>query len=207
MARLMPRLMPRLVAGVGRWRLPGPGGGGLDDADRPDPDGPGAHPAGPTGGPGAGGTGGFAGVAGGGFARAQHGGPVHPATLALLACNARIRRVVLDQHGAVLQLGRAHRLATPAQRAALHARDTGCVIPGCTVSGDRCEIHHVIPWADGGRTDIDNLVLVCPRHHVEVTDGTWQLQMIHGVPWTRPPAWAHPTRPLLRNASHHPPPT
>src|SRR4051794_41477547 len=44
-----------------------------------------------------------------------------------------------------------------------------------------------------------------PRHHIEVTDGTWHLTMINGVPWARPPAWAHPTRPLLRNASHHPP--
>jgi hypothetical protein len=71
--------------------------------------------------------------------------------------------------------------------------------------GDLCEIHHVTPWADGGRTDIDNLVLVCPRHHVDVTDGTWDVEMIHGLPWARPPAWAHPGRPLLRNASHQPP--
>src|SRR4051812_3593318 len=141
----------------------------------------------------------------GGVAHAQQGGPVHPTTLALLACTARIRRVVLDQHGAVLHLGRGHRLATPAQKAALCARDIGCVIPGCTVPGDLCEIHHVTPWADAGRTDIDNLVLACPRHHIDVTDGTWQLEMIDGVPWARPPAWAHPTRPLLRNASHRPP--
>jgi hypothetical protein len=140
-----------------------------------------------------------------GFAHAQHGGPVHPTTLALLACNARIRRVVLDQHGAVLHLGRAHRLATPAQKAALYARDIGCIIPGCTTPGHLCEIHHVIHWADAGPTEIDNLVLVCPRHHLDVTAGTWELAMIHGLPWARPPAWAHPTRPLLRNASHQPP--
>jgi hypothetical protein len=138
-----------------------------------------------------------------GFARAQHGGAVHPTTLALLACNARIRRVVLDEHGAVLHLGRAHRLATPAQKAALFARDVGCVIPGCDIPGDVCEVHHVAPWADGGATDIDNLVLVCPRHHVEVTEGTWDVQMVNAVPWARPPAWALPTRPLLRNATHH----
>jgi hypothetical protein len=52
---------------------------------------------------------------------------------------------------------------------------------------DRCEIHHVTGWADTGPTDIDNLTLVCPRHHLDVTDGTWQLQMINGVPWARPP--------------------
>ena len=131
---------------------------------------------------------------------------MHPATLALLACNARIRRVLLDQHAAALHLGRGHRLATPTQKAALYARDTGCVTPGCTTPGDLCEIHHVVAWADAGPTDIDNLVLLlCPRHHLEVTDGTWDLQMINGVPWARPHVWAHPTRPLLRNATHQPP--
>jgi hypothetical protein len=139
------------------------------------------------------------------FAHAQHAGSIHPSVLGVLACSGRLRRVVLDEHGGVLHVGRSHRLATPAQKAALLGRDVGCVIPGCTVPADLCEIHHVIPWADGGPTDIDNLVFVCPRHHVEVTDGTWQLYMINGVPWARPPAWAHPTRPLLRNASHRPP--
>ncbi len=121
----------------------------------------------------------------------------------MLACTGKIRRVLLDEHGAVLHLGRSHRLATPAQKAALLARDIGCVIPGCTTPGDLCEIHHVTPWTDHGDTNIDNLALLCPRHHAEVTDGTWEIQMLHGVPWARPPAWAHPTRPLLRNTSHH----
>jgi hypothetical protein len=140
-----------------------------------------------------------------GFAHAQHAGRIHPSVLGLLACSGRVRRAVLDEHGAVLQLGRSHRLATPVQKAALFARDVGCVIPGCTVSGDLCEIHHVVPWVDGGVTEIGNLVFVCPRHHIDVTDGTWQLQMIDGVPWARPPAWVHPGRPLLRNACHRPP--
>jgi hypothetical protein len=124
----------------------------------------------------------------------------------LLACNARIRRVILDEHGAVLHLGRSQRLATPAQKQALYARDVGCVIPGYDIPGELCEIHHVIAWADGGATDIDNLVFACPRHHFEITDGTgWEIEMIDGVPWVRPPAWAHPGRPLLRNATHHTP--
>ncbi len=76
------------------------------------------------------------------------------------------------------------------------------MIAGCSVPGDRCEVHHVNAWADGGGTDITNLVLVCAGHHVEIGDGTWEVQMINGVPWTRPPAWAHPARPLLRNAGH-----
>jgi Domain of unknown function (DUF222) len=138
-----------------------------------------------------------------GFARAQHGGPVHPATLALLACTGRLRRVLLDPHGAVLHLGRSARLASPAQRRALLARDGGCVVPGCLVPGEHCDVHHPLCWVDGGGTDITNLALLCPRHHTEVHDGgSWQIEMIRGVPWVRPPAWAHPTRPLLRNTAH-----
>src|SRR3954466_4170049 len=139
---------------------------------------------------------------GDGFAHAQHAGGVHPTMLGLLACSGRLRRLLLDDHGAVLHLGRAVRLATSAQKRALYGRDIGCVIPGCGVPGDLCEVHHVVPWLDGGSTDIDNLVLACPRHHVEVTDGTWEIEMIDGVPWARPPGWVHPGRPLLRNASH-----
>ncbi len=140
-----------------------------------------------------------------GFAHAQHAGPVHPHTLALLACTARLRTILLDRHGAVLHLGRAHRLATPTQKRALLARDIGCVIPGCPAPGEHCDVHHVIPWAHGGATDLPNLVLLCPRHHAEIdTDTGWHLQMIHGVPWARPPTWAHhqPTPPT----QHHPPP-
>jgi hypothetical protein len=144
----------------------------------------------------------FASGLGEGFAHAQHAGSVHPTVLGLLACSGRLRRLLLDDHGAVLHLGRAVRLATPAQKQALCGRDIGWVIPGCGVPGDLCEIHHVVPWADGRSTDIDNLVIVCPRHHVEVTDGTWEIEMIDGLPWARPPGWVHPARPLLRNASH-----
>ncbi len=140
-----------------------------------------------------------------GFAHAQHAGPVHPRTLALLACTARLRTILLDRHGAVLHLGRAHRLATPTQKRALLARDIGCVIPGCPAPGEHCDVHHVIPWAHGGATDLPNLVLLCPRHHAEIdTDTGWHLQMIHGVPWARPPTWAHHHPPLLRNTTHHP---
>lgn len=129
-------------------------------------------------------------------------GPILPGTLAMLACAGRLLTAVLDRHGAVLDLGRTHRLATAAQRRALDARDVGCVIPGCAVPGSRCEVHHVLAWIDGGPTDLANLYHVCPRHHVEVGDGTWEIVMIDGVPWVRPPAWVHPTRPLLRNITH-----
>ena len=137
-------------------------------------------------------------------ARLEHAGPVDPTTLDLLACNATIRTALLAPSGALLDLGRTQRLATPAQKTALLARDGGCVIPGCTIPGDACDAHHVIWWSRGGPTDIDNLVLTCSRHHDEIHHGEWEVHMRDGVPWIRPPAWINPYGTLLRNAVHHP---
>ena len=75
-----------------------------------------------------------------------------------------------------LALGRAVRLVTPAQRAALNARDRGCVAPGCTAGLERCQAHHLIAWAEGGRTDLAVLVLLCTWHHHLVHEGAWTLQ-------------------------------
>ncbi len=137
-------------------------------------------------------------------ARLEHAGLVDAATLELLACNATVRAAVLAPGGALLDLGRAQRLASPAQNTALNARDGGCVVPGCTVPGDGCEAHHVIWWSRGGPTDLDNLALVCGRHHEEVHSGDWEIEMRGGVPWVRVPRWVDRYRPLLRNAAHHP---
>jgi hypothetical protein len=137
-----------------------------------------------------------------GLARAQQGGPVHPETVGLLACSGLVRRVLLAPSGAVLDVGRAQRLASPAQKRALVARDGGCVVPGCAVPGEQCDVHHAVPWSAGGVTDLANLALVCPRHHTEIHEGTWALEVIAGMPWVRVPAWVHPDRPLLRNTVH-----
>lgn len=65
--------------------------------------------------------------------------------------------VVLADAGGVLAYGRSRRLASLGQRKALFARDRGCTFPGCTRSAARSEIHHATDWANGGRTDLDNL--------------------------------------------------
>ena len=71
-----------------------------------------------------------------------------------------------------LAAGYAHRFATPAQRRALAVRDgSGCAHPGCTVQDWRCVAHHIIPWDQGGPTEIANLVLLCRFHHREVHRG------------------------------------
>jgi HNH endonuclease len=63
----------------------------------------------------------------------------------------------------------------PAQRAALVVRDGGCRFLGCARPLAWCEAHHLVPWLDGGPTDLANLALVCRAHHRAVHEGGWRL--------------------------------
>jgi Domain of unknown function (DUF222)/HNH endonuclease len=74
-----------------------------------------------------------------------------------------------------LDVGRASRVVTPAQRSALTVRDGGCVFPDCDRPLAWCEGHHLVHWADGGPTDLANLALLCRAHHRAVHEGGWQL--------------------------------
>ncbi len=98
------------------------------------------------------------------------GATVSAASIRRLACEADIIPMVLGGPSEILDQGRRHRLVTPAQRIRLAARDRGCTIPGCTVPATWCEAHHVVPWAQGGRSDLSNYALLCPRHHTWVHD-------------------------------------
>jgi hypothetical protein len=74
-----------------------------------------------------------------------------------------------------LDVGRATRVVSPAQRAALAVRDGGCVFPDCDRPLAWCEAHHLWHWLDGGPTDLWNLALVCRAHHRQVHEGGWHL--------------------------------
>ncbi|MDT8369380.1 MAG: HNH endonuclease signature motif containing protein, partial [Longimicrobiales bacterium] len=65
--------------------------------------------------------------------------------------------------------GRRTRTVSPALRRALELRDRGCRFPGCACRFT--DAHHIVHWADGGRTDLQNLVLLCRRHHRAVHEG------------------------------------
>ena len=104
----------------------------------------------------------------------------------LLACNADILPCVFNTKNQELWVGRKHRLATEAQRAALIIRDKHCI--GCGRSAVWCEAHHIDEWSKGGRTDIDNLVLVCTSCHHNIHDGGWEVRRISGSAYElRPP--------------------
>ncbi|MEM9713872.1 MAG: DUF222 domain-containing protein [Actinomycetota bacterium] len=88
-------------------------------------------------------------------------------------CDAAVSRVVTAGSSAVLDVGRATRVVSPALRRALVVRDGGCRFPGCDVDHRRCDAHHLVHWADGGPTDLDNLALLCAFHHRLVHEGGW----------------------------------
>lgn len=97
-----------------------------------------------------------------------------PAPLAGL--DTAIERLA-DGAGVPLDLGRAVRHATRAQRDALHAMYRWCAVPGCRVPVGRCEPHHLVHWEHGGRTDLCSLVPVCKHHHDQLHQRHWQLQL------------------------------
>jgi hypothetical protein len=84
--------------------------------------------------------------------------------------------VVLHAPGE-LDLGRTTRLANRAQRRALRALYSTCAVPDCSVRYNRCKLHHIIWWRNGGRTDLDNLLPVCAHHHSKVHDAGWNLTL------------------------------
>lgn len=92
-----------------------------------------------------------------------------------LSCDAAVVRMQHDADGAILDVGRKTRSVPPSIRRALQARDRSCRFPGCTAR--RCDAHHVEHWVDGGATSLENLVLLCRRHHRAAHEGgceMWQ---------------------------------
>jgi Domain of unknown function (DUF222)/HNH endonuclease len=78
-----------------------------------------------------------------------------------------------------LEVGRATRVVSAAQRTALAVRDGGCRFPGCDRPPAWCEAHHRRHWLHGGATDLDNLVLLCRAHHRAVHEGHQRLHPPH----------------------------
>jgi len=98
-------------------------------------------------------------------------GSIEAATAQKLACDNTVLGAVVDKHGAVLALGRTKRLVSTVQRRALMIRDHGmCQYPGCHQTR-HLKAHHLIPWILGGRTDLENLILLCQWHHTAVHEG------------------------------------
>ncbi|MGH3668569.1 MAG: DUF222 domain-containing protein, partial [Acidimicrobiia bacterium] len=128
------------------------------------------------------------------------GGPISAQAVRRIACDAGITRVITGPAGVPLDVGRESRTVTPGQWAALVVRDRGCAFPGCTRPAEWCIAHHIVHWADGGPTDLDNLVLLCGYHHRVIHHGGWQVIMATDRhPEFLPPPWIDPDQVARRN--------
>ncbi|WP_166354101.1 HNH endonuclease signature motif containing protein [Phytoactinopolyspora limicola] len=139
------------------------------------------------------------------------GDPVSTETLRRLCCAADVTSVLVDPHGVPLRVGRAERTVTAGIYTALVTRDRGCAFPTCTRPPAWCHGHHIRHWADGGDTDMDNMVLLCGHHHRVIHHGGWDVRMgPDGHPEFLPPPWVDPDRAPRRNTrprpDHQPPP-
>ncbi len=95
--------------------------------------------------------------------RLADGTPIPIGEIAKIAVDAELLPAIFEAATGDLRMGRNRRTATDLQRAALALRDRGCV--GCGISPERCQHHHIAEWQDGGHTDYQNLVTVCPDCH------------------------------------------
>jgi hypothetical protein len=94
----------------------------------------------------------------------DNGQRLAPDTVRRIACDSGLLRITEDEIGNPLDIGRRTRAVPPAMKRALRSRDGGCRFPGCS-QHRFVDAHHIQRWADGGNTSIDNLVLLCRRHH------------------------------------------
>jgi hypothetical protein len=108
----------------------------------------------------------------------EDGMSVSAETSRRLACDASVVEVRHRADGKILDVGRRTRTIPPAIRRALEIRDRGCVFPGCGLRFT--DAHHVVHWADGGATRLENLALVCRHHHRLLHEEGYRLEL---NPW------------------------
>ena len=87
---------------------------------------------------------------------------------------AKVDHASTTAEGKILDVGRRTRTIPTPIRRALTARDKGCQFPGCGLKF--CEAHHLKHWAEGGETSLDNLVLLCRRHHRAVHEEGYRIE-------------------------------
>ena len=125
-------------------------------------------------------------------------GPLSPETAERLACDAR--RLTIKPNGPDLMHSRVGRCASYAQQRALHNRSRHCQYPACTATRE-LEAHHLTPIQHGGKTELDNLILLCPHHHKHLHD-----HHIHTTGHNHQPTFTNPHRHTITPTQPHPPP-
>ncbi|TFV63100.1 UNVERIFIED_ORG: HNH endonuclease [Bacillus sp. AZ43] len=106
-----------------------------------------------------------------GAARMGFGATISAARARWLACDGTVTRIVIGPERQPLELGRTHRVVNASLRRAVEHRDRTCVFAGCDAPSHWCDVHHLVHWADGGETSLENSALLCERHHTKVHHG------------------------------------
>ena len=119
------------------------------------------------------------------------GSNLSAAAVRRMACDAAILPIVLGSNSQPLDVGTEQRFATGPIRRALINRDKGCVI--CKAPPPHCHAHHIVHWADGGPTSIDNLALFCGHDHDAVHKGIYTVTITDGIVQVTRPTWADPS--------------
>ncbi|MFC6237871.1 HNH endonuclease signature motif containing protein [Longivirga aurantiaca] len=109
--------------------------------------------------------------------RGRHG---HVHGVAGCELDAESARLLRRRHH-VWDEGRRYRTVPPRLRRALDLRDRHCAFPGCRIAVGWCEAHHITEWEHGGATDLDNLTLLCAKHHHAVHEGGWTITRVPGI--------------------------
>ena len=110
------------------------------------------------------------------YARLSDGPGLPDRVVQRLLCAGRVRTIVQDHAGDVLDVGRSHRLVTAKQYRALVIRQQGhCAYPGCPNTRN-LQAHHRIHWLHGGPTDMENLLLLCEPHHLGHHNGEFTIE-------------------------------
>ena len=133
-------------------------------------------------------------------ARLVDGTTLDRVTTGRLLCDSTLHRVLTDGRGVILDYGRATRLVPRGLWDTIVVRDRTCRHDGCDRPPAWSEAHHVLPWEHGGPTSLENLVLLCSRHHHLIhqpgwhakllPDGTYEVTTPTGTTLTtRPPPW------------------
>jgi hypothetical protein len=132
-------------------------------------------------------------------------GRISAAEARIHACDCQLIPAVLGDKSEPLDLGRSRRLVPPKLRHALYLRDRGCAFPGCHRPPRHCQGHHIRHWADGGPTDMGNLVLMCAHHHRLLHRSGWEVRIAtDGLPEFLPPVFLDKRRKPRRNNLHQP---
>ncbi|WP_062464600.1 HNH endonuclease signature motif containing protein [Demequina soli] len=118
--------------------------------------------------------------------------PLPGSLLRWYAADAEIVCTVLGRFGQVLEHGHAKRLFTVGQRKAIAQRDRGCA--WCGAPPSHCDVHHIVYWINGGRTDLENGIMLCVTCHHWIHRDGWAIRFRQGSPEFLPPASIDPDR-------------